>query len=64
VPQAGRLGVGISILSYANRLYIGVATDAGLVPEPVGILDGFHIELEQLKNVALAVKSTGGYQAR
>jgi diacylglycerol O-acyltransferase / wax synthase len=62
VPQAGRLGVGISIMSYANRLYIGVATDAGLVPDPAAILDGFREELEQLKNVALAVKSANGYQ--
>jgi diacylglycerol O-acyltransferase / wax synthase len=63
VPQAGRLGVGISIMSYDNRLYIGVATDAGLVPDPAVILDGFREELEQLKNVALAVKSANGYQA-
>ena len=34
VPQSGRLGLGISILSYAGKVYVGVMTDAGLVPDP------------------------------
>ena len=34
VPQSGRLGLGISILSYDGQVRMGVATDAGLVPDP------------------------------
>jgi hypothetical protein len=34
VPQAGRLGLGVSILSYDGRVRMGVGTDAGLVPDP------------------------------
>jgi diacylglycerol O-acyltransferase / wax synthase len=30
VPQSGRLGVGLSVLSYDGQVRIGVATDAGL----------------------------------
>lgn len=48
VPCAGRLGVGISILSYANRVSIGFATDAGLVPDPECIVQGFDGELARL----------------
>ena len=48
VPQSGRLGLGISILSYAGNIYLGVATDAGLVPDPDGIIEGFYAEYEDL----------------
>ncbi len=34
VPQSGRLGMGISIFSYAGAVNVGVMTDYGLVPEP------------------------------
>ncbi|MGE5813630.1 MAG: wax ester/triacylglycerol synthase family O-acyltransferase [Acidobacteriota bacterium] len=48
VPCAGRLGVGISILSYAGFVSIGFATDAGLVPDPECIVQGFDGELARL----------------
>ncbi len=48
VPQSGRLGLGISILSYAGNIFVGVATDAGLVPDPDGILQGFYAEYDEL----------------
>jgi len=48
VPQSGRLGLGISILSYAGNIYVGVATDAGLVPDPDEIIDGFYAEYDGL----------------
>jgi WS/DGAT/MGAT family acyltransferase len=56
VPQAGRLGVGISILSYAGNVYLGIATDAGLVPDPERVLAGIDADLARLKTLALAVK--------
>ncbi len=49
VPQAGRVGLGISIISYANQVWIGVATDAGLVPDPDEIVAGFYEEYDLLK---------------
>lgn len=57
VPAAGRLGMGISILSYANNVYLGVSTDAGLVPDPECIIDGIYEELEELLVIARAVKA-------
>ena len=55
VPQAGRLGVGISILSYAGNIHLGIATDAGLVPDPERVLVGVQAELARLKTLANAV---------
>ena len=48
VPQSGRLGLGVSILSYAGQVTLGIATDAVLVPDPEMIVAGFHTEFEQL----------------
>jgi WS/DGAT/MGAT family acyltransferase len=50
VPQAGRVGLGMSICSYAGRVRLGVATDTGLVPDPERIIAGFHDELEELRH--------------
>jgi diacylglycerol O-acyltransferase len=48
VPQSGRVGLGISIFSYAGSLRIGVACDAHLVPDPELLVAKFHEELEAL----------------
>jgi len=52
VPQSGRVGLGVSICSYAGHVRLGVGTDAGLVPDPEGIVKGFHEELAELKRLA------------
>jgi WS/DGAT/MGAT family acyltransferase len=49
VPQAGRVGLGVSILSYAGEVRLGIATDAGLVPDPEAIVEGFYRELEAMQ---------------
>lgn len=48
VPQSGRLGLGVSILSYAGHVLIGVATDAGLTPDPESIVEAVHREFDDL----------------
>jgi diacylglycerol O-acyltransferase len=48
VPQSGRLGLGISILSYAGGVMLGVATDEGLVPDPERIVAEFEKEFKEL----------------
>lgn len=52
VPQSGRLGLGISILSYAGGVMLGVATDEGLVADPEKIVDAFEKEFRSLKAAA------------
>lgn len=49
VPQAGHLGIGISIFSYAGAVRIGIGTDAGLVPDPERIVEAIDRELDQLE---------------
>lgn len=45
VPQSGRLGMGVSIFSYAGEVLIGVAVDADLIPEPERIITAVHQEI-------------------
>lgn len=54
VPTSGGLGLGISIMSYAGEVRVGVATDASLVPDPEGIVAGFEEELAFLEELAPA----------
>jgi WS/DGAT/MGAT family acyltransferase len=49
VPQSGRVGLGISIFSYAGHVRLGLASDTGLVPDPELIIQGFHAELAELR---------------
>lgn len=51
VPMAGALGLGLSLVSYNQRVQLGVVTDAGLVPDPEGIVAGFEEALEGLEGV-------------
>lgn len=48
VPQSGHLGMGVSILSYAGQVWLGVITDVGLVPDPDAIIAAFHTEFDEL----------------
>jgi diacylglycerol O-acyltransferase / wax synthase len=57
VPQSGRVGMGISICSYAGRVRLGVGTDAGLIPDPEVIVEAFHQEVEALGRRAGALES-------
>ncbi|MCA9996351.1 MAG: wax ester/triacylglycerol synthase family O-acyltransferase [Anaerolineales bacterium] len=47
-PQLGRTGLSLSLISYAGQVYIGLTTDAGLVPDPDLILDGVYAEYEEM----------------
>ncbi|MGB3714142.1 MAG: wax ester/triacylglycerol synthase family O-acyltransferase [Candidatus Promineifilaceae bacterium] len=47
VPQSGRLGLGVSIISYAGEVLVGIATDAGLTPDPEKIVEALHIEFDE-----------------
>ncbi|HSL16508.1 MAG TPA: wax ester/triacylglycerol synthase family O-acyltransferase [Methylomirabilota bacterium] len=45
VPQAAHLGLGVSILSYAGQVRLGIATDVGLAPDPHAIIEAFQDEM-------------------
>ncbi|MFP2911078.1 WS/DGAT domain-containing protein, partial [Pyxidicoccus sp. 3LFB2] len=48
VPQAGHLGLGVSLFSYAGQVTVGVAADAGRMPDPHALIRAFHDEMEAL----------------
>jgi WS/DGAT/MGAT family acyltransferase len=48
VPQAGEIGLGVSILSFNGQVQFGLMADAALVPDPQAIVARFKPEFEQL----------------
>jgi diacylglycerol O-acyltransferase len=49
VPQAARLGLGISLMSYAGSVMVGIAADAGLVPRPQRLANAIEAEFRALE---------------
>jgi len=58
VPQSGRMGLGISIFSYAGTVTIGIVVDAGLVPDPDALVADLHAELLALRAQARGAPPT------
>ncbi len=52
VPQTGKVGLGVSIFSYAGQVTVGVSVDAGLVPDPHRLVSAFQDELKALREGA------------
>jgi diacylglycerol O-acyltransferase len=53
VPQTGKIGVGVSILSYNGRVHFGVIADNQLISDPWALTEGFRKEFEKLLMLAL-----------
>ncbi len=53
VPQSGQIGMGVSILSYNNRVHFGLVADRKLVADPEAIIGRFAGEFEKLLFVTL-----------
>jgi WS/DGAT/MGAT family acyltransferase len=62
VPQAGALGLGISLLTYDGQVHVGVLGDAALCPDPQAIAAGLNAEFESLL-LALAMMPRGALAA-
>ena len=56
VPQAGNIGMGVSVLSYDGQVQFGLLTDRGLCPDPERISSRFAPEFEKLQRT-LRVKA-------
>lgn len=48
VPQAGTVGIGISIFSYRGEVQIGLIADENLLPDPESVVNRFGSEFEAL----------------
>jgi diacylglycerol O-acyltransferase / wax synthase len=55
VPQSGRVSLGLSIISYNQKVFIGINSDVGLLSDPDSIIAGFYEEYELLRNLARQV---------
>lgn len=53
VPQTGSIGLGVSILSYNNRVHFGLIADAKLIPDPDAVIRRFGPEFEKLLLLSL-----------
>jgi hypothetical protein len=57
VPQSGRVGVGLSYISYNNQLIVGLNADAGVIPDPEKLLEFFTQEYRSFQSVLLPPSS-------
>ena len=60
VPRSGKVGLGISILSYNGKVTIGIASDKGLMPDPETFLEGFEDEFNYLVDIVQSGKINQG----
>lgn len=60
VPQAGRIGVGISLLTYDGRVHFGAMTDGNLIPDPHRVAQAFASEFEKLLLCVVSMQPPGG----
>ncbi len=50
VPQSGQLAVGISLMSYAGQIRLGVTTDASVYAHPELIVEDFMAALKEMQS--------------
>lgn len=60
VPQSGGIGIGVSILSYDNKVEFGFVADAALIPDPQAMIDDFVAEFAEIKHQVLGVPALDG----
>ena len=59
VPQNGSVGLGISILSYNNKVFFGLISDNRLLPEPSAVIFRFKKEFEKLLYLGMMLPLDG-----
>lgn len=51
VPQRAQIGIGISILSFAGKVQVGVIADEALLPDPGHLVEAFEAEFQHLREL-------------
>jgi len=62
VPQAGHIGLGVSILSYAQEVQFGLMADQQLLPQPQALLDQVQREWSLLVHAVLLAGQGDAHQ--
>ena len=60
VPQAGEIGLGVSIISYNGLVSLGLIADERVIAAPQRVMDAFERQFEQLAAQVLAAGSLDG----
>jgi hypothetical protein len=50
-PLGGRMGAGVTILSYNGGVNLGVFADEAIIPDPEALLEGFDRQFEIMRMV-------------
>lgn len=58
-PQAARVGIGVSFLSYANRVTVGISADTAHLARPQRVIDALRAELESILGHSPARRAPG-----
>ena len=58
-PQAARVGIGVSLLSYAGRVAVGVSADTAQIAHPQQVIDAFCAELQSMLGRNPAIRIAG-----
>ena len=52
LPPSGNTPIGVSLVSYAGQVQVGLTVDAALVPHPASILTAIREELHSMEEIA------------
>lgn len=52
VPQTGRIGLGVSIISYNGEVMVGMMVDEALVKNPEQVMEAFYAEIDEIRQSA------------
>jgi diacylglycerol O-acyltransferase / wax synthase len=64
VPQSGRLGLGVSIISYNGQVLVGIATDAGLIPDPEAVVAAYEQSFAEMAELLAMARADGQVTAQ
>jgi hypothetical protein len=59
VPQSGRMGLGISIFSYAGDVTVGILSDGAVIPDPDALVTDLAAEYRELETLTRALTDEG-----
>ena len=60
VPQAGEIGLGVSIISYNGQVLLGLIADERVISTPQLVMDAFERQVEELAAQVLAAGGLDG----
>ena len=58
-PQTAGIGIGVSFLSYAGHVTVGISADRAHIAHPQDVIDAFCAELESMLGYSPAVRHSG-----